>query len=127
VRLGAVKDPALANKALALALTDKPGKTTSAAIITAVAREHSEQAFDFFLAHRDAVLDLVDASGRTTYVERLASTANTQAMVDKLTAYEKTIEPGAQKPVERALARIRNRLATDPRITSETTAWLAGQ
>jgi hypothetical protein len=123
-QLGAVRDPALAARALDLALTDRPGKTTSAAMIAAVAALHSEQAFDFFVAHRDAVLALLDASARTTFVERLASRADSPAMVDKLTAYEATLPADAKPPVERALARLKERLATKTRVTRETAQWL---
>jgi len=125
-QLGAARDATLAQRALDLALTDKPGKTTSAAIIGSVAGEHSELAFDFFLAHRDTVLALLDASARTTYVERLAARADTVAMVGKLTAYEATLPDDAKKPVERALARLRNRLAVKDRVARETVAWLKG-
>jgi aminopeptidase N len=125
-QLGGPRDEALGRRALDLALTDKPGKTTSAAIIAAVAVEHSELAFDFFLAHRDAVLALVDASGRTTYVERLAAHADNDAMVAKLSAYRQTLPADAQKPVERALVRLKNRLAVKERVARETVAWLKG-
>ena len=122
--LGGARDVALAQRALDLALTDKPGKTTSAALISAVAARHSELAFDFFLAHRDTVLALVDASAQTTYVERLVGHAFTASMIDKLTAYEATLPADAKKPVERALGRLKDRLAVGERIDHETVAWL---
>jgi aminopeptidase N len=125
-QLGRARDLTLARRALDLALTDKPGKTISSALIAQVSFEHSELAFDFFLAHRDAVLALVDASARTTYVERLASQADSAAMVVKLTAYEQTLPADAKKPVDRALARLKNRLAVKQRVASETVAWLKG-
>lgn len=123
-QLGAARDPALASRALELALTDKPGTTTSAALISAVAATHSELAFDFFLAHRAAVLALVDASAQTLYVERLAARAQTASMVDKLLAYEATLPADAKKPVERALSRLKSRLSVKERIDREITAWL---
>jgi aminopeptidase N len=123
-QLGAARDEALARRALDLALTGKPGTTTSAALISSVAAAHSELAFDFFLAHRAAVLALVDASAQTTYVERLAARANSASMVDKLLAYEATLPADAKKPVERALGRLKNRLSVKDRIDRETMAWL---
>lgn len=122
--LGGVGDAKLAQRALELALTDKPGKTTSPALISEVALDHSEMAVDFFFAHRDKVLDLIDASARTTYIERLASRGDTDSLVAKLKAYAATLPDDAKKPVERALARITNRMATKPRITGEIKAWL---
>src|SRR3546814_3007258 len=53
--LGSAKDEALAERALALALTDEPGETVSAAIIGAVAANHAEMAVDFAQANQAAV------------------------------------------------------------------------
>ncbi|WP_353229869.1 M1 family metallopeptidase [Novosphingobium sp.] len=125
--LGSARDVALARRALDLALTDQPGATTSAAIISEVANEHSELAFDFFIAHRDAILALVDASARTTYIERLAAHADSAVMVDKLTAYAATLPADAKKPVARAISRLNDRLSVKARVARETTAWLAKQ
>ena len=125
-QLGNAHDLALAKRALDLALTDKPGKTDASSLIGTVALVHSELAFDFFVAHRDAVLGLVDGSAKTTYIERIAARANSQSMVDKLTAYEATVSADGKKPVERALARLKNRLAVKARVLGETSAWLKG-
>lgn len=124
--LGLAEDPALATRALDLALTDIPGKTTSAAMIGAVGEDHAELAFDFFLAHRETVLDLLDASSRTRFVERIAGSADTASMEAKLVAYEATLPEDARKPVEQVLSNLRNRLTVNPRITRETLAWLKG-
>ena len=124
--LGAVGDAKLAQRTLDLALTDVPGKTTAAAMIGAVSGDHSEMAVDFFLAHRDAVLGLLDASARTTYIERLASRGDTDSLVAKLKAYAATLPDDAKKPVERVLARITNRMANKARIAGEINAWLKG-
>ncbi|MGV8922280.1 MAG: M1 family metallopeptidase, partial [Thermomonas sp.] len=43
--LAAAKDKALAQRALDMALTDEPGATNSAGMISSVSREHSEMAF----------------------------------------------------------------------------------
>ncbi len=122
--LGGARDPALAARALDLALTDQPGATTSAALIAAVAGEHSELAFDFFVAHRAAVLALLDKSARTTYIERLAARADSVGMVAKLTAYGQTLPADARPPVDRALARLVNRLAIKQRVVQQTAGWL---
>ncbi len=124
--LGGVGDARLAQRTLDLALTDVPGKTTAAAMIGEVAYDHSEMAVDFFLAHRDAVLGLLDASARTTYIERLASRGDTDSVVAKLKAYAATLPDDAKKPVERVLARITNRMANKARIAGEINAWLKG-
>src|SRR3546814_20859179 len=60
--LGAAKDDALAQRALALSLTDEPGQTTSAAIIGRVAGHHAAAAVDFVDANQARVDQLIDAS-----------------------------------------------------------------
>jgi hypothetical protein len=48
--LASAKDDKLAKRALAMALTDEPGATNSAGMISSVSREHADMAFDFALA-----------------------------------------------------------------------------
>jgi aminopeptidase N len=65
--LAAPKDEALAKRALDMALTDEPGATNSAGMISSVSREHPELAFDFAVAHREQVDTLVDSTSRARY------------------------------------------------------------
>ena len=60
--LGHTKDEALAVRALDLALTDEPGKTVSAGIMTAVAEELPRTALEFVLAQLKQVNELIDIS-----------------------------------------------------------------
>ena len=125
--LGAAKDPVLAKQAMELALTDAPGKTNSAAIITSAAQEHAEMAFDFVLANQAAVDAMVDVSGRARFIQRVTSSASDPVIVPKLEAYAAKLTPDARKPVDGALAMIRDRIANNPRIARETAAWAAKQ
>lgn len=122
--LGAGSDRALAGQALALSLTDAPGKTNSAAIMTRVALLHPELAFDFVLANRTQVETLIDASGRGRFFQRITQSGDNQAMADKVTAFADTLDADVRKPLDAALAAIRDRVATTPRVVRETTAWL---
>lgn len=122
--LAATEDKALAQKALDLSLTAKPGATTSAAMIAQVAVYHTGEAFDFYLANKDKVLSLVDASGRSRFLGRLTAEADTKALADRLAAYALTLTDEMRVPVEQSLSAIRDRLAANPRITRETRAWL---
>ena len=63
--LSSAKDPALARRALELALTDEAGATTGASMIGDVAGEHPDLAFDFALAHREQVEKKIDATSRS--------------------------------------------------------------
>ncbi len=125
--LGAARDPALARRTLALALTDAPGKTTSAAMIARTARGHALQAFDFVAANRARVDSLVDVSGRARFIQRLAIGADDPAMIARLSAYAAKLAPDARKPLSAALAQVRYQVAANPRITRETAAWLNTQ
>ncbi len=122
--LGASTDKTLAQQALDLSLTDAPGKTNSSAIMTRVAGLHPELAFDFVLANRAKVETLIDASGRGRFYQRITQNGESQAMADKVAAFAETLDADVRKPLDAALAAIRDRLANTPRIAKETAAWL---
>ena len=85
--LASSEDRALAERALALALTEEPGATNGAAMIAIVSQSHPELAFDFALANIKAVNERVDATSRSRYVPGLAGNATTPAMMEKVRAY----------------------------------------
>jgi len=122
--LGRTRDEALAQKALELSLSDIPGKTDAAGIITAVANLHSDMAFDFVRANQAKVDPLVDISGRARFITRVASNSTNPAMIGKLEAYGATLGDDARKPIEQTLSRLRERQARDPRVKAELAAWL---
>ena len=123
--LGESKDKTLAADALKLALTDEPGATTSAAIISAVAGEHPEMAVDFALANQDAVLALVDVASRSEYIAQLGSGSYDPAMPAKLEAYaKKFLKPESRKSVEQAVAAINARIKSRPRTRAGIAEWL---
>jgi aminopeptidase N len=124
--LGAARNEALARRTLELALTDEPGKTVSAGMISSVADEHPELALDFVLAHLAQVNALVDISGRSRFLSDLASGSDDPATINKLSAYASAnLGKDDRRPIDRAIDRIRTRLAQQGRIKSETAAWLA--
>jgi aminopeptidase N len=124
--LGTAKDEALAKRTLDLALTDEPGKTVSAGMIGAVARTHPDLALDFVLAHWSEVQKFVDLSAQSRFIGRIASGSHSEATIAKLDAYAKAnIAESDRKPIAQAINVINTRLASDPRIESETKAWLA--
>ncbi|HKY80579.1 MAG TPA: M1 family metallopeptidase [Sphingobium sp.] len=122
--LGAAKDEALARKALDLALTDEPGKTTSAAIISAVGAEHPMVAVDYVLAHRQHYEALIDVSARSQAIARLGGGSADPAMVTKLDAYaSQYLTPESRKVVDRSIAAIRTRIETRARLKPALVAW----
>ncbi|WP_246087337.1 M1 family metallopeptidase [Sphingorhabdus contaminans] len=123
--LGAARDTALAKQALDLALTKEPGPTLSAAIINGVSGDHPDLAVDFALANREAVEALVDVSSKSEFIPGLGYGSSDPAMIGKLEAYAKAyLSPESRKPVDQAIAAIQTRIKSQPRIRTETSAWL---
>jgi aminopeptidase N len=124
--LGAASDPALAQRALDLALTDEPGKTTSAGIITTVSGLHSRMAIDFVLAHLAQVNQLIDISGRSRFMSRLSFGSNDAALIPVLESYaQANLAPTDRKPIEAAVDLLRFESSQMPRVKTEVAAWLA--
>jgi len=123
--LGAARDPALARRALDLALTDEPGATNSAAIISAVAKVHPDLAFDFALEHRQAVSGLVDASSSSRFLPELAAASSDPAMIAKLKDYaQRYMTPQSRRAADRAIASIEVRIQVRKLRLPDITAWL---
>ncbi len=123
--LGASRNEALAQQALALALTKEPGATLSAAIIGSVAGEHPDLAVDFALANREAVEALVDVSSKSEFIPALGNGSSDPAMIAKLNAYANAyLKAESRKPVEQAVVAIETRLKSQPRIRTEVSTWL---
>lgn len=123
--LGGSGDIALANQALALALTQEPGATLSAAMIGSVAAMHPDLAVDFALANRAAVEALVDVASKSEFIPGLASRSSDPAMVGKLKAYAAAhLKPESRKPLEQVIVAIQTRITSQPRIQSEVNSWL---
>ncbi|GAB2500309.1 M1 family metallopeptidase [Pseudoxanthomonas sangjuensis] len=123
--LAAAKDKALAQKALDMALTGEPGATNSAAMIGMVSRENPDMAFDFALAHREQVDELVDSTSRSRYYPRLGAGSDDIKMVDKLKDYaDKYIAPTSRRDTESAIAGIQTRIKLNAARRPQIDAWL---
>ena len=123
-RLGSTRDPALARRALELALTDEPGATTSSAIIGEVAGRHPDLAFDFAVRNRKAVEGLVDASSVSRFLPGLGSGSSDRAMIAKLQDYAtRYMTPESRRPADRAIASIEDRLRVREARVPEITRW----
>jgi aminopeptidase N len=124
--LASSEDRALAERALALALTEEPGATNGAAMIAIVSQSHPELAFDFALANIKAVNERVDATSRSRYVPGLAGNATTPAMMEKVRAYaEANIAPEARRDADTAIAAINDRIKVRRERLPEIDGWLA--
>jgi aminopeptidase N len=106
--LGSASDPALAKRALDLAVTDEPGPTNGPAVIRNVADQHPALAFDFVLANEAAVYARIETSSRTRYVPGLVTSSTDTALADRMMAYAAKTFPaqelGAAKSSAAAVA-----------------------
>lgn len=123
--LGASRDPALAQRALDLALTDEPGATTSSALVSAVAGEHPDLAYDFAVRNREKVESLVDASSRSRYLAGLGAGSADPAMIGKLEDYAtRYLTPQSRGRVDVAIASIRDRIRVRTTRLPDISHWL---
>ncbi|HYI39514.1 MAG TPA: M1 family metallopeptidase [Allosphingosinicella sp.] len=123
--LGSAADPALAQRALDLALTDEPGATTSAGILSAVADEHPDLAFDYAIRNREKVEGLVDISSRSRFLAGLGGGSADPAMVAKLEDFAKrTMTPQSRGRVDVAIAAIQDRVRVRTTRLPDITRWL---
>ncbi|WP_240099126.1 M1 family metallopeptidase [Thermomonas flagellata] len=122
------RDPALAQRALELALSGEAGATNGADLIARVAGEHPELAFDFATAHRAQVDAMVDSTSRARYYPRLAAASNDAAIIARLRAFaERYIAPTSRRDADTVIAGIQARLAQRQRRLPQIEAWLARQ
>jgi aminopeptidase N len=126
--LAAAKDTTLAQRALDMALTDEPGATNSASMISAVAGEHPDLAFDFAVAHRDHVDTLIDTTSRARYYPRLGAGSVDLKMVDKIQAYaQRYLAATSRRDADAAIADIRTRVKLRAQRVPQIEVWLAGR
>jgi aminopeptidase N len=124
--LAATEDKALAQRALDLALTDEPGATNSAAMVSRVADHHPDMAFDYATKNMEKVNRRVDSSSRSRYYARLAYGSADPAMAGKLNAYAgANLAPTSRRDVDTAIAAIRDRIRVRTERLPEIDAWLA--
>lgn len=125
-QLAGAADPVLARKALELALTSEPGETLSSSMISRVAGQHPELAFDWAVANKDKVNEKVDNSARTRFIPGLGAGASTPAMAEKIKAYAAAnIAEGSRKEADKAAAAVLNRAKIREQRLPAITAWAA--
>ncbi|MBS0334040.1 MAG: M1 family metallopeptidase [Proteobacteria bacterium] len=123
--LGYSQDPALADRALALALTKEPPPTDAPILISRVSDQFPDKAFDFALAHRAEVETLVEPTSRTNFFANLASGSLSPDIVGKLQAYGNTVPASARSSITRTVATIRFRQDVIRPHLAEVDRWLA--
>ena len=124
-RLASARDPVLAQRALALSLTDEPDKTTTPSMITSVGFEHPAMALDFAIAHVDRLNTVLEPDSRNQFIPRIAQESNELSAITKLDAYATAHIPAtAQGDVVKARSAIRYAAEVKARVVPQVTAWL---
>jgi aminopeptidase N len=94
-------------------------------MISYVANDHPDLAFDFALAHREQVGKRVDTTSQSRYYPGLASSSLDPAMVGKLRSYaDQHIAAGSRRPTDTAIANIEYRMKIRKERLADIDAWL---
>ncbi|HEY0649798.1 M1 family metallopeptidase [Phenylobacterium sp.] len=123
--LGASNDAALADRALKLALTPEVTSSEAPGIIAAVAEVFPEKAYDFAIANRAKIDELLEPTSRTSYYADLAQASRDPAMLQRLEKLAATVPPSARGEVEKAEGAVRYRVAVIAKRVPEMDRWLA--
>jgi aminopeptidase N len=123
--LGATRDKTLAQKALDLSLTAEVPVTQRPAIISQVASEHPELAFDFARAHMDVLDALLETSSRNQFYIRLAMPSHDPETLKAVDAFAAThIPENARGIVVKAKAMIAQVIKLRSEAAPKVDAWL---
>ncbi|MXO60782.1 M1 family peptidase [Altererythrobacter salegens] len=125
--IGAPKDDALAMKALELALSKDVQPDEGLRILTRVAANHADMAYEFALAHKAQIDPMLDDSSRSGFYPRLGASSDDPAMLEKVKALRDSYPANERVSVNRTIAGMENRFATYPRIREQLGAWLASR
>lgn len=123
--LGAASDPALADRALKLALSGEPTPTEAPGIIGAVANVYPDRAFDFAMANRAKVEGLLEPTSRISYFAQLGMASRDPAMLGKLAKLSATVPASARGEIDKAASAVRFRLGQIKDRVPEMERWLA--
>jgi aminopeptidase N len=123
--LGMSQDPALADRALKLALSDEVTPSEAPDIIAAVSSVFPEKAYDFAIANRAKVDQLLEPTSRTTFYAELAQGARDPAMLVKLEKLAASVPASARGEIEKAEGAVRYRVSVIQKRVPEMDRWLA--
>ncbi|WP_293904522.1 M1 family metallopeptidase [Phenylobacterium sp.] len=123
--LGSALDPALADRALALALSGEPSATEVPLLLGAVSNPFPDKAFDFALANRARLQPFLEPSSQTSYFARLAQSSRDPAMIDKLTRFAASVPASSRSELDKSVAAVRYRVEVIANRLPEMDRWLA--
>jgi aminopeptidase N len=125
--LGSTIDPALAQRALDIALTQEAPVPVRSSIIAAVASEHPELAFDWAVKHKDAVNAILDESVKSEFIVGLASGGSNLALAQRVTAYANAnLAPESRATARQVVSFITVRAALKAKLAPAIGQWARG-
>ena len=127
-RLGAARDPALAQKALGLVFSNEvdADQRPREHHPVSVAGEHPQMAFDFALANLQRLYVVLEPDSRAEYVPRLIAESHDDGLIAKLDAFAQDhIPASARSSVTRAEGNIRLTQALRRTRVPEIDRWIA--
>jgi aminopeptidase N len=97
-------------------------------MISEVAELHPDLAFEFAMAHMDAINERVDASSRSVYFPFLAATSYRPATIAKVEQYAKAhLAPTSRRSAETAVAGIKSKIKVRSERLPAIDEWLASR
>jgi aminopeptidase N len=126
--LGAARDSALAERALALALGGEPPATVVPSLIRAVAQVHPDRAFEFALANRAAVEAALEPASRPSFIASLANGSRSLRTAERVEAFAALALPASAQPeAAKSVSAIRFRAEVIDKRLPDVDRWLAAR
>ena len=123
--LGDSRDPVLADRTLALALSGEPQPTEVPGIIAGVSGAFPDKAYDFALANRAKLEPFLEPTSRVIFFARLAMGSRDPAMLGKLARLKASVPASTRGEVEKAESAVRYRLGVIKDRLPDADRWLA--
>jgi aminopeptidase N len=124
--LGNARDPALAQRALDLAVSGEPPGTTAPTIVKTVARLHPGSTFDFVISHWDRIAPLLPSRSRGRFAPSIAGGSDDPDTATRLADFSKrAVSACNPADVRQAIARIRYLSSIKQQRLAEVDRWLA--
>ena len=125
VLLGMARDPALAQRALALAISGEPPATVAGTLLRSVAYAHPAQALDFIAGHWPQVEPLFGEGAAASIAARFFDTSADPAVLPRLDAFVRAHVPAATRErIVKNAALIRYRATVRARRLPEADRWI---
>lgn len=127
-QLSMATDPALARRALELAIAGESDTSNIVPMFNQVSMAHPALALSVAIEHREALARVVDDNARSRFYPKLAASSDDPAVIAMLNAFARAhIAEGARKPAETAIARIRDRIKVKAERLPAIDHWLVGE